>query len=151
MYIASEYWVLTRRPPLSLSLSVTRFSGATSLGEEDVDGRFVRLLRLFFFFGLILIRALYRFRGFSLKLGQNSVEPGRASRARVPTLAQVGGLRRNVRIPRSSALHLYLCQAHVVHELSVTSVHSQKKRRSWHPSEATVRNIRAFAIAIVFS
>ena len=28
-----------------------------------------------------------------------SAEPGRAARARVPTLAQVGGLRRNVRIP----------------------------------------------------
>ena len=37
-----------------------------------------------------------------------------------------------------------LHQARVVHELSVTSVHLQKKRRSWHPKvpgEATVRNI----------
>ena len=29
----------------------------------------------------------------------------------------------------------------MVHELSVTSVHLQNKRQSWHPSEATVRNI----------
>ena len=119
------------------------------LFEDDAREKGVRFQSIVIFFifvhslflGGSYTRALYRFRGFSLKLGQNSVEPGRASRARVPTLAQVGGLRRNVRIPRSSALHLYLCQAHVVHELSVTSVHSQKKRRSWHPSEATVRNI----------
>ena len=47
------------------------------------------------------IGEILRFCGFLYRCG----EPGRASRARVPTLAQVGGLRRNVRISRSSALH----------------------------------------------
>ena len=60
--------------------------------------------KIFFFFSqcfpashlTLKIGEILWFCGFLYRCG----EPGRASRARVPTLAQVGGLRRNVRISR---------------------------------------------------
>ena len=53
----------------------------------------------FFFWGVD--RVYFSIRFFRPQGGSKflSAEPGRAARARVPTLAQVGGLRRNVRIP----------------------------------------------------
>ena len=54
-----------------------------------------------YFFFFLPVQSLFFDPVFQASRGVEnlSAEPGRAARARVPTLAQVGGLRRNVRIP----------------------------------------------------